>query len=72
MRTITDFVRGNGPEIESGCRRGDSWVQTIGPHAECDKRIVVLGRGIGRNCQGQVGQGILVRCLGCLLSWVIR
>lgn len=72
MQTIRDFVRGTGPEVLGGYRRGDSWVQTLGSHAECEKKIVVAGLGIGRDANGQVGDGILVRCWGCMLSWVIR
>lgn len=26
---IKDFVRGEGPEVSPGYRRGDSWVQTL-------------------------------------------
>lgn len=69
---IKDFVRGEGPEIESGYRRGDSWVQTVGPHVECEKKVVVVGPGLGRDDKGRMGEGVLVRCLGCMGSWVIR
>ena len=72
MRTIRDFVRGEGPEIDTGYRRGDSWVQTVGPHADCESKIRVVGLGVGVDKRGRVGDGILVRCGGCLLSWVIR
>jgi len=69
---IRDFVRGDGPEIEQGYRRGDSWVQTVGAHAEHEGKILVVGAGLGRNKEGRLGEGVLVRCCGCLLSWVIR
>lgn len=72
MGTIRDFVRGDGPEIDTGYRRGDSWVQTVGPHAHCNKKIFVAGRGLGADSKGRIGDGVLVRCGGCLLSWVIR
>jgi hypothetical protein len=72
VRTIKDFVRGDGPEIQPGYMRGDSWVQTVGPHSDCDRKIVALGPGYGRDRQGRAGDGLLVRCGGCLLSWVIR
>lgn len=69
---IKDFVRGEGPEITTGYRRGDSWVQTMGPHSDCGSKVFVLGHGIGRDSRNRVGDGVLVRCGGCLLSWVIR
>ena len=69
---IKDFVRGEGPEITTGYRRGDSWFQTVGPHADCEQKVVVIGLGVGQNSKGQFGEGVLVRCLGCLFSWVIR
>lgn len=73
MKTIDHWTRGDGPEIETGYRRGDSWVQIAGPHAECEKRVTVVGPGIGRDRKtGAVGPGILVRCGGCMGSWVIR
>lgn len=69
---VKDFVRGDGPEIETGYRRGDSWVQTVGPHAEHEGKVWVVGPGIGRDQKGRIGEGVLVRCSGCLFSWVIR
>lgn len=69
---VKDFVQGDGPEIVTGYHRGDSWVQVVGPHVECDGKIFVVGPGIGRNEQGVIGEGVLVRCSYCLLSWVIR
>lgn len=69
---IKDFVRGEGPEIVTGYRRGDSWIQVVGPHIECEDKVHVIGPGLGRNSSGQIGEGVLVRCGGCLLSWVIR
>lgn len=72
MSKIRDFVKGEGPDLATGYRRGDSWVQTAGPHSECDKKVVALGLGIGPDAKGRIGDGILVRCGGCLLSWVIR
>lgn len=72
MKTIKDFVRGTGPEVDTGYRRGDSWVQTLGPHSECGEKIIVVGPGIGVDTKGRVGPGVLVRCRGCMLSWVIR
>lgn len=72
MSTIKDFVRGSGRTIEPGYRVGDTWVQTVGPHSNCSSKIFVLGPGIGADRHGRVGNGVLVRCGGCLLSWVIR
>ncbi len=69
---IKDYVRGDGPEIDTGYRRGDSWVQTVGDHNNCAEKIVVIGPGVGRDRQGRVGEGVLVRCFGCMGSWVIR
>lgn len=69
---VKDFVKGDGPEVSTGYRRGDSWIQTVGPHVECDCKIIVLGPGIGADSKGRVGEGVLVRCLGCMFSWVIR
>lgn len=72
MRAIEQFVRGEGPEIETGYRRGDSWRQIQGKHAECEQKVVVIGPGVGRSKNGELGDGVLVRCYGCFLSWVIR
>lgn len=69
---IKDFTRGDGPEIEPGYRRGDSWVQTVGDHSECGQKITALGAGVGRDQKGRIGEGVLVRCQGCLYSWVLR
>lgn len=69
---IKDFVRGSGPEIEPGYRRGDSWSQTVGPHTKCAGKVFVIGPGFGRDTQGRPGDGVLLRCGGCLMSWVIR
>lgn len=69
---IKDFVRGTGPEVDSGYRRGDSWVQTVGPHTDCEGKVVVLGPGLGPDNKRRIGEGVLVRCGGCLFSWVIR
>lgn len=69
---VKDFVKGEGPEVSTGYNRGDSWVQTVGPHVECEHKIIVLGEGIGLDAKGRLGPGVLVRCFGCLFSWVIR
>jgi hypothetical protein len=70
---IKDFVRGSGPKIDvGGYRRGDSWVQITGPHAEHDGKVTVIGPGVGLDSAGTFGPGVLVRCGGCLFSWVIR
>ncbi len=69
---IKDFDRGEGVYVGSGYRRGDSWVQTTGDHTECGKKVIVLGAGVGADAKGRVGEGVLVRCGGCLLSWVLR
>jgi hypothetical protein len=72
VSAIRDFSRGEGPLVETGYRVGDSWVQTVGPHAEHAGKIYVIGPGLGLDKQGRMGSGILVRCGGCLFSWVIR
>lgn len=72
MATIKDWARGTGAEVETGYRRGDSWVQTVGDHADCAEKVMVLGPGIGRDSKGRKGAGVLVRCFGCFGSWVIR
>lgn len=72
MTNIKDFVKGDGPEICTGYRRGDSWIQIAGPHTECEGKVFVIGPGVGRDAKNRVGDGVLVRCGGCLLSWVIR
>jgi len=69
---VRDFVKGEGPEVGGGYHRGDSWVQTRGAHTECEGKVSVLGLGIGADSKGRVGDGVLVRCSGCMLSWVIR
>lgn len=69
---VRDFTKGDGPEVAGGYFRGDSWVQTSGPHIDCEGKIHVVGPGWGRDSKGRVGDGILVRCGGCLTSWVIR
>ena len=69
---IKDFTRGDGPEVVSGYRRGDSWKQTVGQHVECSGKVSVLGPGWGTDKNGRPGEGVLLRCGGCLLSWVIR
>lgn len=72
MQKIKDYVPGTGPVIEPGYRRGDSWVQTIGLHVECEGKVSVIGPGVGPDKHRRFGDGVLVRCGGCLLSWVIR
>ena len=68
-----DFENGSGPEIhDTGYRRGDSWVQTSGPHTDCEGKISALGLGYGKDSKNRWGDGLLVRCGGCLTSWVIR
>lgn len=69
---LKDFIRGKGPEVYSGYRRGDSWVQTAGEHVECAGKVHVIGPGWGPDDKGRMGNGVLLRCGGCLLSWVIR
>lgn len=71
MTNIKDFVRGSGPEVTTGYRRGDSWIQTAGPHTDCEGKVFVIGPGVGLVANGYV-DGVLVRCGGCFLSWVIR
>lgn len=69
---IKDFVRGDGPELTTGYRRGDSWNQLSGPHSTCSSKVHVVGLSVGRDKQGKFGEAVLVRCHGCLMSWVIR
>lgn len=69
---IKDFVRGEGPEIATGYRRGDSWTQISGPHSSCSEKVFVVGLTAGWDKKGTFGEAILVRCHGCLLSWTIR
>lgn len=72
MKAIDQYVRGDGPEVETGYRRGDSWRQVVGKHVDCEQKVVVIGPGLGRDKIGEMGEGVLVRCFGCMLSWVIR
>lgn len=69
---VKDFVKGAGPEIAGGYRRGDSWVQTVGPHTDCEGKVSAVGPGYGKDSKGRPGDGILVRCGGCMTSWVLR
>jgi hypothetical protein len=69
---IKDYLKGNGPEILPGYCRGDSWVQIVGPHVDCGGKVWVIGAGYGRDRKGRWGDGVLVRCSGCLFSWVLR
>lgn len=74
MAAIKDFVRGAGPEVlpGAGYLRGDSWAQTAGPHTDCEGKIKVLGAGWGQDSKKRWGDGVLCRCEGCFLSYVIR
>lgn len=69
---VKDFAKGDGPLVDAVYRRGDSWVQTVGPHIECSGKIHVIGPGLGFDSKARMGEGVLVRCGGCLLSWVLR
>ena len=69
---VKDFTKGAGPDIAGGYARGDSWVQTVGPHIDCEGKVVAVGSGYGKDSKGRLGDGILVRCSGCRGSWVIR
>lgn len=69
---LKDFTRGQGPEVSAGYRRGDSWTQTAGEHVECPSKVYVIGPGWGKDDKGRWGSGVLVRCGGCLYSWVLR
>lgn len=69
---VKDFEKGSGPALVGNYRRGDSWVQTFGPHSNCDSKITAVGVGFGRDSKGRMGDGLLVRCGGCMASWVIR
>lgn len=69
---VKDFEQGTGPEIAVGYRRGASWVQTVGPHINCEGKVMVVGPGLGNDSKGRLGEGVLVRCGGCMTSWVIR
>lgn len=69
---VKDFEKGSGGDVGGGYRRGDSWIQTSGTHSACDGKITVVGSGVGRDSRERMGPGALVRCGGCLFSWVIR
>lgn len=68
---IKNFQKGTGPVVTEGYSRGDSWNPTVGDHAAHSETVVVIGPGIGVNDEGAVVDGVLVRCGGCLMSWVL-
>lgn len=68
---VHNFTKGTGPEVLPGYSRGDSWNASTGPHTGCKPKIHVLGAGVGAGADGTPHEGVLVRCGGCLLSWVL-
>lgn len=70
------MVRGDGPRVWDGyfCQ-GDEFKCLDGAHEECDGKSLVLGQGyvvkIMPGGMQAVSRGVLVRCQGCLLSYVI-
>jgi hypothetical protein len=68
---IKDFEKGSGAEIATGYSRGDKWKPTSGTHVECSGKVSVIGAGIGASVTGEAKDGVLVRCGGCLMSWVL-
>jgi hypothetical protein len=68
---IADWKRGAGPVVATGYARGDSWRDKSGTHIECEQRVYVVGPGTGVAKDGKDVEGVLVRCGGCLMSWVI-
>lgn len=65
---ISDMCRGPGPRVSRRFRRGDTWVVLDGPHARCTGRQHVLGWGLAADGL----EGLLLRCEGCLLSYVLH
>lgn len=70
---INDAKKGDGPEVTDEFARGDSWVSLDGPHMQCKKaRQVVQGVGLRMSHnQNDCAQGILMRCSGCMGSYVL-
>ena len=64
---IRDAQRGDGPEITPKFHRGDSWLPVDGEHVKCGARQIVLGAGVRQDS----AQGLLLRCGGCLMSYVL-
>lgn len=71
MMSLLDFQRGKGSRLSTGFRRGDSWREPVGPHAEHSGRVFALGDGcIVDQDSGKVKHGLRVRCSGCHLPWL--
>lgn len=64
---IQDLRKGDGPEVTPKFNRGDSWRALDGAHSHCQGRQSVLGVGLRPNGS----EGLLLRCAGCMLSYVI-
>jgi hypothetical protein len=74
MQTLTDFEQGDGkllPLDGPAMRRGASWVDEAAHGHDGQARVTVWGIGLKRAKRGPV-PGFLVRCTGCLLSWVTQ
>lgn len=68
---IANWKKGEGPTVAKGYSRGDTWNAVTGKHAECSGVISVVGKGVGQSEHGEHLPGVLVRCGGCLMSWVL-
>ncbi len=75
---INDAKKGDGPAVTDRFNRGDSWAALDGPHVDCKggkARQVVQGTGLKRierpPSQAHLVEGILMRCSGCLGSYVL-
>lgn len=77
MQTLTDFRQGDGaPLLIDGVQmnRGASWIDETAHGHDGQARVVVVGPGlktVKHWLSVHIAEGILVRCSGCMLSWVI-
>lgn len=64
---VSEMLKGDGPRIIDTFNRGDSWVVLDGDHIRCEGRQSVIGAGT----HPDTTTGILMRCSGCLGSYVV-
>lgn len=71
---VTNVVRSTGPKVSPDFNKGDSFVALDEGHEDCNARSVVLGPGMAISLaeeKQRVLPGALVRCFGCLMSYVV-
>lgn len=77
MQTLVDFKQGSGellPLEGPPMHRGASWIDAAAHGHDGQARVTVLGVGLKRVSRQwskpSYVPGFLVRCSGCMLSWV--